>query len=250
MKKAKIQRQKITFIFKETDPFKDSVLKEIGHSLEKIKEFFNSPPFPIMVHFAYSRKEFNKFVGQKTPSWMVGYANCSKNEIYFLSPLVFEKESSHKKKDFPRVLTHELVHLFTHQIYPFYEPHWLREGLAYFIAQQGKLDFKQRARLLINNDNFLSRIDTTKNWQRSLYKGAYELSFLWTSFLIKKFGKEKILELLKKIDSSYRRARFNIFFDQIYQQSLASLQGQFIKNYFFFKVQKKKGGEIKNVREN
>lgn len=247
MRKIRIQKRKITFIFKELDPYKDFVLEEIGRSLKKVKKFFNLPLFPIKVCLVYSRKEFNKFIGKKTSSWMVGYTNCPKNEIYLLSPLVFEKESVHKKKNFPKVLTHELAHLFTYQLYPFYEPRWLLEGLAYFVANQGKSDFRQRVKLLINDDDFLSKIDTTKKWQENLYHGAYQLSFLWTSFLIKKFGKEKILKLLKKIDFPYRRTRFIKVFEWVYKQNLNSLQKQFIKNYF---SQNSRGGEIKNAKKN
>lgn len=247
MKKIRIQKRKITFIFQETDSYKDFVLKEIDRSFEKVKKFFNPSSFPIKVCLVYSREEFDKFIGKKTASWMVGHTNCPKNEIYLLSPLVFEKESTHRKEDFPKVLTHELTHLFTYQLYPFYEPRWLLEGLAYFVANQSKSDFRQRVKLLINNDYFLSKIDTTRNWQENLYHGAYQLSFLWTSFLIKKFGKEKILKLLGKTGFSYKRAQFIKVFEQVYQQNLNSLEKQFIKNYF---SQNSKGGEIRNASRN
>lgn len=239
MQKVKTQKGKVTLVFKKADPYKNFILKKMRYSLEKVKKFFNLSPFSIKVHLAYSRKEFDKFIGRKTAPWEVGHANCPKNEICLLSPLIFEKESTHKKEDFSKVLTHELVHLFTHKLYSFYEPHWLREGLAYFIAGQGKPDFRQRVKFLVSNGDFLSRIDTTKNWRGNLYNGAYQLSFLWISFLIKKLSKEKILELLKKVDFPYERVSFAKAFEQVYQQNLDSLQRQFIKNYFFQNAKRK-----------
>lgn len=232
MQKVKTQKGKVTLVFKKSDPYKDFVLKELGFSLKKLERFFKLPFFPVKVCLAYSRKEFDKFIGRKTALWEVGNTNCPKNEICLLSPLIFEEESTHKKGDFPRVLTHELAHLFTHRLYPFYEPHWLREGLAYFIAGQGKPDFKQRVRLLISNGDFLSKIDTTKSWRENLYCGAYKLSFLWVSFLIKKFGKEKMLELLRRINFPYESAKFDEVFEQLYQQNPDFLQKEFIKNSF------------------
>jgi len=245
MRRVKTQKGKVTLIFKKTDPYKDFVLKELEFSLKKLKRFFKLPFFPINVCLAYSRKEFDKFIGRKTALWEVGSANCPKNEVYLLSPLIFEKESTHKKGSFPRVLTHELTHLFTYRLYPFYEPHWLREGLAYFIAGQGKPDFRQRVNLLVSNGDFLSRIDTTKSWRENLCNGAYQLSFLWVSFLIKKFGKEKILELPRRINFPYEKVKFGEVFEQLYQQNLNSLQKEFIKNYFS-RNSKKRGGENKN----
>lgn len=246
MRKIKIQKGKIAVILRDRDSHKDFVLKKLVYSLGKVKRFFRLAPFPVKIYFAYSRKEFDKFLGRKTASWEVGYANCPKNEVCLLSPLVFEKASTHKKEDFPQVLMHELVHLFTHRLYPFYEPHWLREGLAYFIADQDKPDFKQRVKLLIDSDDFLSSIDTTKSWRENLYKGVYQLSFLWISFLIKKFSKEKMIELLRRIDFPYEKVRFDGVFEQLYQQNPNSLQKEFIKNYFS-RNSKKKGGEINNA---
>jgi len=245
MRRAKTQKGKITLFFKETDPHKDFVLKELEFSLGKLKRFFKLPFFPINVFLVYSRKEFDNFIGRKTAPWEVGSANCPKNEVYLLSPLIFEKESMHKKGGFSGVLTHELAHLFTHQLYPFYEPLWLREGLAYFVAGQGKSEFRQKVNLLISNGDFLSRIDTTKSWRENLYKDVYQLSFLWVSFLIKKFGKEKILELLRRINFPYEGVKFGEVFVQVYRQDLDSLQKEFIKNYFS-RSSKKKGGENKN----
>ena len=234
-----------TLGFQPRETYKDFVLKELEFSLKKLKRFFKLPFFPIKVFLAYSRKEFDNFIGRKTALWEVGSANCPKNEVCLLSPLIFEKESTHKKGDFPRVLTHELAHLFTYRLYPFYEPRWLREGLAYFIAGQGKPDFRQRVNLLVSNGDFLSRIDTAKSWRENLYHGAYHLSFLWVSFLIKKFGKERMLELFKKINFPYEKKKFDEVFIQVYRQDLDSLQKEFIKNYFS-RSSKRKGGENKN----
>lgn len=234
-----------TLGFQPGEADKDFVLEELEFSFEKIKRFFKLPFFPIKVYLSYSRKEFDEFIGRKTALWEVGNANCSKNEICLLSPLVFEEESTHKRGDFPGVLTHELAHLFIHRLYPFYEPHWLREGLAYFIAGQGKPDFRQRVKLSVGDGDFLLKIDTAKSWQENLYYGAYQLSFLWVSFLIKKFGEEKMIELLKKIDFPYEKVRFDEIFEQLYQQNMDSLEKEFIKNYFS-RNSKERGGENKN----
>lgn len=229
MKEIKLKKEKVILFFKELNKEESFILKKIKQSFVKLKIFFNLPFFQIKIYLAYSRKEFEKFISRKSASWQVGHTNCPKNEIYLLSPSVFEEESIHKKEDFPKVLTHELTHLFTYKLYSSYEPRWLIEGLAYYIAGQGKVNLKKKIKLKLKN-NFLSQIDTKKMWKKNLQNGAYQLSFLWTDFLIKKFGREKILELLRQINLPYKRVNFYSDFRKIYQYNLTYLQADFVKS--------------------
>ncbi|MBU2591831.1 MAG: hypothetical protein ABH867_04365 [Patescibacteria group bacterium] len=239
MREIKVQDGKITLIFKKKSVVENFILKELSRSLKKARKFFELSLFPIKIYLLDLREDFDRFAGKKTAAWEVGRTNCSQNTIYLLSPSAFESDSIHKKRDFPKVLTHELIHLFTHQLYPFYEPHWLREGLAYFVADQGKANSIEKLKLLFINGNFLAKIDSSTNWRKNLHKGVYQASFLWVSFLLKKFGKKKILSLLRETNFPYERAKFAKVFQQVYQQNLYFLQKQFAQIYLFQDLKRK-----------
>lgn len=187
---------KVDVLLRQDDPYKDFVLKKIAGSFNKLRKFFPIMPNLVSVFLVYSRKEFDKFVGKKTKGWQVGHANSTRGMIYVFSPLVFEKESSHKKGDFPKVLTHELAHIFIHKIYPYYEPRWLVEGLAYYLAGM---------------------------------KGGskFGLSFLWVKFLVENFGKEKLFALMKKCGFPYQREKFLKVFKIVYGAEMNFLEEKF-----------------------
>lgn len=206
------------------DALGEFVFRTVAFSVRKLINFFRLSPASMNIYLAYSRKEFNTLVGRKTQHWQVGWANCPKNEMYIFSPLVFEKESIHKKEDFPSVLLHELAHLLTYQLYPFFEPMWLTEGLAYFIAGQGKRDVSIRLPLA---GDYLLKIDTTKNWEENVHRGAYQLSFLWVAFLVKEFGKGKLLKLLTEVSFPYDSRKFAQRFKKVYRQDIGTLEKEF-----------------------
>lgn len=165
---------------------------------KRVKYYFTEDVDRIDVYFCYSRSEFNKYVRKETPEWMVGVSG--KTEIVIFSPAVIAKVSKHPTSDIAPVLTHEIVHVFTNQLFAFTQPKWLVEGLAGYIAGQYKKHQSDRIR-----PTELKLLHTQIGWKK-LHN--YKQAFLFTAYLMKKFGKRKIFKLIASLG---KHDSYNVF---------------------------------------
>lgn len=220
--------QNIAFVYYSP---KEKRIEKIVHDLsdgyQRIFQFFgfSIPSFKLVL--LYARKEMDELRQEETPSWLVGQAN--KDTICLFSPSVFEKESPHKRREFKKVLFHEMTHLFIRQIHSSCEPRWLEEGLAYFVAgQRGKEQFDS---CFFLNQELPFLVDVEKRWQKALPHGAYTISFLLVEFLIKRFGKEKIIKFLSSLQGKYSRKKLCQNFGQIYGHEITEIAEEFLNQY-------------------
>ena len=102
---------------------KNDLEKVVFDSYWKNQNFFGENKVNIEIKFIYEGSRMDEICGYKTENWQVGYAN--KNKIFIFSPTVFDKVSNHPRSDFEYVLTHEIAHLFTNEIFKFFYPKWL-----------------------------------------------------------------------------------------------------------------------------
>lgn len=218
--------QNIAFVYyspKEKDI--EKIVSDLSEGYQRIFQFFGFGIPSLKLVLLYTRKEMDELRQEKTPSWLVGQAD--KNTICLFSPSVFEKESIHKRSEFKKVLFHEMTHLFICQIHSSFEPRWLEEGLAYFVAGQRGKEFDSRFFL---NQELPFLIDIERRWQKALPHGAYTISFLLVEFLIKRFGKEKIIKFLSSLQGKYNRKKLCQNFRQIYGQEITEVVEEFLDN--------------------
>lgn len=210
----------------KNDPAIPFAKKEITKAFKKNGAFFGFKiPF-FEVRLLYERKEMNKAMKQKTPTWMVGTTFFSPGALLIFSPTVFETVSSHKKTVFPSVLTHELAHLFIHTIYPLNEPSWLLEGIACFVASQGNPHESLSRNEFFHDRSFLSKLSSANNWQKNANKGGYQISFHWIDFLIQKSGREKLFQWMNE---AARNKNMVKSFQSVYNHSLNNVIHEFFK---------------------
>lgn len=174
----------------EVRPKKDEFLKKIyEESMNELDEFFqlnwkrNRPNVFLME----DRNTINAFRGGKAPDWVTGWVFG--NNICVLSNKNFEKESSHKYSDkrYKGLIKHELAHSFTKVFAGFGgRPKWLWEGIAIYLS--GQLKSKTTPEKL---SNFLTFHEA------GAMEGVYKESGFAVEFLVEKYGKEKLLSLLK-----------------------------------------------------
>lgn len=152
-----------------------------------------------------SRKEINNFKFEKTPSWLVGWAN--ENIVYLLDRKSYEKESSHEysKEKYYLLLKHELSHLFfdkfsnSNTLDQFI---WLNEGVAGCLSEQ----FKEKPK------KFEKFLDQYSNWNGN----AYNESSYAIKFLREKFGDKKLRLLIKSLYKIKSEEDFRKLFQKIY----------------------------------
>lgn len=194
---------------------KDKEIKKMySKAIKDLNEFFeinwlyNTPPL-ILVK---TRKDINNLVGYKTPNWWVGWAD-DERKIYLLDKENLEKESCHKysEKDFRQRIKHELGHQFFSLIskskFSVNQFIWLNEGLAIFVS--GQLREKEIPKKF---EKFLSQYS---KWDGKSYgEAGYAIKLL-----VEKFGKEKLIGLIKSLKKIKSQKDFNLLFKKIYDKN-------------------------------
>jgi len=174
--------------------------KIYNQSMKELDDFFglnwkrNKPN----IFLVRDRNTINNLRGIKTEDWVVGFVN--KADIYLLDRENYEKESCHKYSDeeYSKTIKHELTHCFFQVVSGFKnKPDWLWEGIAVYLSEQYKTKNKPE------------EIKEFLNYYEKSGPGVYNESGFVVEFLVKNYGKQKILDLitsLKEIDSEEKFA--------------------------------------------
>jgi len=177
------------------EEYKNKALKELG-------DFFGFELEPKVI-IVKDRDEIDKLLGYKTENWLVGWAD--KDSIYILDKDNYEKESIHKYSDenYSKLIKHELAHVFFLNLSNNKsEPDWLWEGLSLYLAEQNK---DKPLKL----ENFLEYYEKKD-------QGVFKESGWAVQFLIEKFGKEKLIELIKSLAQVKDKNDFYKQFNKLY----------------------------------
>jgi hypothetical protein len=154
-----------------------------------------------------SRKKIDDLLQEKSPLWLIAWAD-DKN-IFMLKGKKYKTESSHtySKKDFYKTLKHELCHMYFHRISKkvcFDRYMWLQEGTAYLISKQ--INLSQYPKIF---SKFLSQYS---EWNGKSY---YESGFA-VQLLVEKFGRKKLISLIKSLSEVKSEKDFNKEFEKVY----------------------------------
>ena len=152
-----------------------------------------------------TREEINSLRGEKTENWIIGWSEGQ--TIYVLNKDNFENESNHKYNydEYFAFIKHELSHSFFNIISNGNQkPIWFNEGIAIYIS--GQNEFKKRP---IVFEKFLEFYDHGG-------KEIYSESGFAVEFLVKKYGKEKILKLVSSLSFIKNKEDFSSCFKDIY----------------------------------
>ena len=214
--------------FLSKDPSLNKIIKDFRYGYIRASRFFKKKIPEVKLTLVYSREEMNNLIGQKTADWFVGYADSFSNKIFMFSPSVFDRESEHSKRDFRKVLCHEICHLFIRQIHNSYEPIWLEEGLAYYVAgQESRL---KNSSPIFNNPKALFLIDTRNRWNKTIGSRPdvpYALAFLLVDFLIRCYSKDRVIKLLMSLKGRYDKKRFCQKFRELYGKDIELILKEF-----------------------
>lgn len=186
--------------------------KVFARSITELDSFFkivrkHGKPTLILVD---DRKTIDALQGRKTEDWVVGFA--SGRIVYLLNDKYYEKESCHKYSDakYFALMKHEIAHCFSSVVSKFsWKPRWLHEGLSVFLSGQIKLKPKPN-----KYKSFLS-------FYNKGGKGVYAEAGSAVEFLIKKYGKQKLISLLRKAKTTNSKKDFARLFKSIYNFELA-----------------------------
>ena len=177
--------------------------KFLSETEKKLSDFFGINIEKPSIFFLNSRKDIDKILGKKTEDWFSAWVK--NGNIYILNHKIYTKESNHNIKHFWQTIKHEYCHLYFQQLTGTNYPKWLNEGLACYFAEQAKKIPTQGT--LMKIFDYFQKSD----WQ------IYSVAYFWVNFLIEKFGRQKILNLLKSMNFQITEEQFAKNFYKIYQ---------------------------------
>lgn len=200
-------------------------LEELTHQVRNCyqpsQQFFGEDIDGIEVRILYTREEMDEALNHKTQSWVVGLA-CRNKTIVIFSPKIFSKVSPHPTSDFLPVLTHEIAHVFTGELFHLKYPRWLSEGLSGYVAEQ----YKTRASNVPVIQDF-AEIHDMEGWNKTY---PYNQAYSFTAYIIERFGKESLLSLLKSLAPNDSFQEFANKFVDAYKCDFDSCKIDWIKN--------------------
>ena len=187
---------------------KDDFLEKIyADSMKDLNDFYeiNWVHHLPTITIVDNHETINALKGEKTENWVVGWTNGS--QIYVLNKDNFEKESNHKynPNEYSALIKHELSHSFYNILSSYsHFPFWLGEGVAIYTS--GQNNFKNK---LEKFSEFLDFYDQGG-------KGVYSESGFFIQALVEKFGKQKLLNIIKQVKNLKTREEFDKFFAKEY----------------------------------
>lgn len=181
------------------DGFYEKAMRELGDFFDK--DWVENRPALI---FVPDRKTYNSIRGKETDDWEIAFA--SNDSIYVLDPKAYENDTCHVYSDenFFMLIKHELAHSFWNLFTPWHRPVWLSEGLALYLAGQHKTRIKPKG-----FSNFLG-------FHHEHGRLVYDEPGFVVGLLVDKFGKGKLLELLRDLGPVESEKEFYDLFEKVY----------------------------------
>jgi tetratricopeptide (TPR) repeat protein len=176
--------------------FIDYTLKALQKAYEKLSKDLDFKPAEKIVVKLYP--ELKAFHGAaSTPDWFTpGVASAKDNVIMLATP---KREGNIEK--FPKVVTHEVTHVFASLMTYGNLPVWLHEGIALYEADQWDRDREAllrkglKTQTLLGLDALNRPFSELKNPE--IASLAYAESYSTVKFILDRFGKESFLRFLK-----------------------------------------------------
>lgn len=180
------------------------IIDLVEKSFGKVSKFyfqFAKGPIRFTLIIVYSRAEYDEIAGYKSERWASGYSHEGKVAIFH--PDLFETETTHKREDFAKTLTHEIAHIFDKFIFKDYL-WWIHEGVAQYIANQStfkKLETQNIDHFLENN--FLRN----DNYREFAKEQGHQISKQLVFKIAKEKGARALFELSKIKPDNKSRAQ-------------------------------------------
>lgn len=197
----------------ELNPREDKFIEDCyKKAMKELNGFFgidwvkNTPALIVVAN----RKSFDMILKMKTEEWHTAESRAGR--IFLLSPKSYKEESCHpySKEKYFSMIKHELCHQFQDVLSNYnYKPLWLSEGLATYLSNQMYPEIRPE-----KFSRFLSFYDKGG-------REVYNESGFAVELLIRKFGKRKLLRLIKSLKKINSEKKFKEKFKEIYKFNLS-----------------------------
>ena len=190
-------------------------ISEIKFQFGFLKDFLNYDPGDIEITIL-SLKEFEEIYekenGKKSDNFVVGFA-AKKGRIFLLDKEDFILKK-HNKEEFEKVILHEFCHIFIRRIinprktYP-----WIEEGICQYLSFG---DLRPNIHVLVD----FNKLKSIEDWR--IYH-PYQQSALFFKFLVKTYGKNKLIDFIFRLKTIFEERAFK----EVFGKELNGLQEDF-----------------------
>lgn len=204
--------------------------QEVNAAYKGCVDFFEYDDIgSFLVVLCHTKQEFKK----ESRYYYVPYATAlvlrNKN-IITKSPELIKSEKRWSEKDFVNILAHEMAHSFWYSMLKVWTPNWLSEGIACNIGKQFFLSKKEMKKLLQKDHVDFSFIDF-RYLPKKLGTHTIDRYKVWSNFtryLLKSYGKKKVLLILKKYAKNKNKSNYESLFISIYKKSVRQMFKEYI----------------------
>ncbi|MBT4165693.1 hypothetical protein HOE04_01495 [archaeon] len=196
------------------------------------KLFFNKDGPYLKIIITNTEEEFKRLTKKFYSPWVKG-VSLKGNRVILRGPELYKKTyKKFKGTQNPQLLlTHEINHIFAYQINLYRGPYWFTEGLATYVAKQipGK-SYKKSSKITKEE---AKRLMFYRFMHKNLKQDMYVVHYKAIDYLIKKFGKKKLLKLVNSYSRNLNKKKYLNLFNKIYGISYGDFINEFIKDTNF-----------------
>jgi len=218
-------------VIKRNQEITPELVRAVSRSFELNRKIFRRKPTKFKVIICDTEKEYKKAAKYYYSKRGTGTV-LRNNDLIIKSPDFIEKIGRWKRSDFPKIMDHEMNHVFWTDFYYFTKPCWLLEGFACYIGKSFVLS-KKELKEVIKKYKVNSSILEYRYLDRNFRGGHYPRYPVWegfTRFIAKKHGARKFIKLMDLYIKNPSLSNYKGLFKQLFRKSERELFEDFLKS--------------------
>jgi hypothetical protein len=209
-------------------PLTKEIINPVIKGISVNKRFFAKQPKIIKLFVCDKELDFKKGLGKYYQKWLTGFSKTDMT-IHIKSPSLIQKIGMRKREEFAPIIIHEINHLNLNYNIKKWQPYWFVEGLAIYAADQYKLSKKEIKKII--DDYLVDEKILDYKFDKNKLGGHYPRYPIWgafTRYLIKNFGRERILEFTKLLKNKTGKSNYEKSFKEIFKKSDTDIFRKFL----------------------
>lgn len=207
------------------------IILAVRNSFKINKSLFNKKIKKFKIIICDTEAEFKKETKKDYRKWITGITVKHK-KIIIKSPDLMEKVGIWKRKDFNKIMTHEINHVFWYGICKAWKPDWMLEGFACYVANMFMFN-KPELRRIIEKNKVNVKILDYRYMKRNFKKGHFPKYPVWGNFIkfiIEKYSVKHIIRFLDNYSKKTIKSHYIKLFPQIFGKSHKELFNEFLQS--------------------
>lgn len=212
-------------------PITEDLVEIFKESFEINSKVFYKNPEKFKIYVCDSENEYEEYAkpyySKKSTAVGLGMKGIATR-----SPEFIERLGRWKKKDFPKLMNHEVSHIFWYQLCKTWSPQWFVEGLACYVGKNYCYS-KNELRSVIERFEVDFKILDFR-YQRRKFRDGYVPRYpIWQAFfefLVERFSLKRIEYFIKEYSENANKKNYEMIFRKIFGKTDRVLFNEFLKS--------------------